>query len=312
MKIKIYGSRGSIPFFNPSRMDFGGNTSCVRIDMDGRIIILDCGTGILQFYFDMLENSRNMGLRLDMLELNGRNMGLRFDMLEHTENMGLRFDMLEHAGNVGLCFDILLSHLHLDHIMGLSSFPLLMDKKNNIRIFTKSRSGCDLASQIFGIFKPPYWPIDLALKNQAELIEINDKDSFRLSESIKVTPFESEHSDGTTAFRIEGEKTVVYLLDYELNIDAEKDKRLINYCKDSDVILFDCTYLSEDYPSKRGWGHSTLESGMALAESSNCKKMILSHFSYEYSDETLRSLVERIPDNKDKYFFAYDGMEMEF
>ena len=271
MKIKIYGSRGTIAYFNRLNPRRGGNTSCVRIDTGGRVIVLDCGTGIAQLYFDALK---------------------------HT------------SGAAGLCLDILLGHLHLDHIIGLTAFPPIYNKSNNIRIFTKSRNEQTLASQIFGVFKPPYWPVDLAAMNRAELIEINDADAFMLNESIKVTPFESEHSDGTTAFRIEGEKTAIYLLDYEFGRNAEKDNKLIGYCKNADVIIFDCSYLPEDYPSKRGWGHSTLESGMVLAELSNCKRMIFSHFSYEYSDESIRSLAKRVRNNK-QYYLAFDGMELQ-
>lgn len=46
MKIKIWGCRGSIPVPDSRMMKYGGNTTCIEIDLDGRTLIIDAGTGI--------------------------------------------------------------------------------------------------------------------------------------------------------------------------------------------------------------------------------------------------------------------------
>jgi len=48
MKVKFYGTRGSIPVCNPEFQEFGGNTTCFQIGFPdtGRIAIVDAGTGI--------------------------------------------------------------------------------------------------------------------------------------------------------------------------------------------------------------------------------------------------------------------------
>jgi phosphoribosyl 1,2-cyclic phosphodiesterase len=47
MKIRLWGTRGSIPAPGPSTLRYGGNTSCVEVRLDdGTLIILDSGTGI--------------------------------------------------------------------------------------------------------------------------------------------------------------------------------------------------------------------------------------------------------------------------
>lgn len=46
MKIKIWGCRGSIPVPDSRMMKYGGNTTCVEVDMDGKTLIIDAGTGI--------------------------------------------------------------------------------------------------------------------------------------------------------------------------------------------------------------------------------------------------------------------------
>ena len=46
MKVRFWGTRGSIATPGRGTTHFGGNTSCVEITTDsGDLLILDCGTG---------------------------------------------------------------------------------------------------------------------------------------------------------------------------------------------------------------------------------------------------------------------------
>jgi len=196
-------------------------------------------------------------------------------------------------------------------LIGLSMFDFLFDEANNIRIFTRSRADAPLSSQIFGIFKPPYWPIDLEKMNRAEIVEIKGNETFNLRDGLKVATFDSMHDNDTTAFRIDGEKNFVYLLDFELTKDSAELNDVVAFCKDADVVVFDATYSPEDYPKRRGWGHSTFEAGMMLAELSGCKQMIFSHFFHIYTDEMIDSIAGRINRGDGvEYFVAHDGMEL--
>ena len=78
MKIKFWGTRGSIPSSGANTWQYGGNTSCVEVIADDWLIILDAGTGI-----------REMGASLQIKK--GR-------------------------------IDLLLTHLHMDHILGMGFF----------------------------------------------------------------------------------------------------------------------------------------------------------------------------------------------
>ncbi len=47
MRIKFWGTRGSIPTPGPRTVRYGGNTSCVELRTNGgTLFILDCGTGL--------------------------------------------------------------------------------------------------------------------------------------------------------------------------------------------------------------------------------------------------------------------------
>ena len=47
MRIKLWGTRGSVPTPGPETIRYGGNTSCVGVTLsDGSLLALDAGTGI--------------------------------------------------------------------------------------------------------------------------------------------------------------------------------------------------------------------------------------------------------------------------
>src|SRR5437870_12418410 len=55
MKLRLWGTRGSVPAPGAGTARYGGNTSCVQVTLsDGTTIVLDAGTGI-----------RSLGLALD-------------------------------------------------------------------------------------------------------------------------------------------------------------------------------------------------------------------------------------------------------
>src|SRR4030095_6420336 len=45
MRIRFWGTRGSIAKPGPSTVRYGGNTSCVEVRAGDTLIVLDCGTG---------------------------------------------------------------------------------------------------------------------------------------------------------------------------------------------------------------------------------------------------------------------------
>jgi len=263
MNIKVYGSRASIPFFSHNNIQYGGNTSCIRVETEGRTILLDAGSGLFQY----------------MMELDGRPIEA----------------------------DILLGHLHLDHTIGLPMFKPLWQPASKLRILTKDRVGDgSLAAQVYGSFRPPYWPITLDKLSRAELVALPLEKRFALYDKITVTAIDVPHFDDTIAFRIEGDKTLVYLVDFEM--PSNDVERYVNFCRGADLVIFDACYLPSDTDGRQGWGHSTYESGLLLAERSGCKRMLFTHINPEYADAAIQcesSLLEGT-----EHIFAFDGMEL--
>lgn len=64
MQITCWGVRGSIPAPNPKHQRYGGNTSCISIETEERILILDAGTGIRQLGLDLLDTEKKIYVAL--------------------------------------------------------------------------------------------------------------------------------------------------------------------------------------------------------------------------------------------------------
>ncbi|MCL2398381.1 MAG: MBL fold metallo-hydrolase [Defluviitaleaceae bacterium] len=209
-------------------------------------------------------------------------------------------------------FDILISHLHLDHIIGLTVFSKVWinSPDNLVRIYTLDRDERPLKEQIFGFFVPPYWPVSMVEFANAECVAIEENVPFQLG-CFTVTPFAAAHPDKTVSFHItDGNVNIVHLLDSETSILSDNDWRmLVEYCKNADLVIFDAAYSVIDYPEKKGWGHSTIEDGFRLAKESGCKKMMFNHFGFEYSDQELEIFESQAKAQGDTFFFARDGME---
>ena len=57
---------------------------------------------------------------------------------------------------------ILISHLHLDHVLGLGMYPRLVMKGRETLIHVPAGPGEDPARLLGGVYSPPYWPVPLS------------------------------------------------------------------------------------------------------------------------------------------------------
>ncbi|MCL1998638.1 MAG: MBL fold metallo-hydrolase [Turicibacter sp.] len=211
-------------------------------------------------------------------------------------------------------FNILLSHLHLDHTIGLTCFSRIWEKGSKIHIYTANRDeSLSIKEQIFLPFTHPRWPLSIKGFSNVECTEIIPQVPFSIG-NFNIFPFEAEHQDSATSFSItDGTSTLVYLLDNEVALlDAERYSQLADYCNVADLVVFDAAYTPEEYKvSKVGWGHSTIEDGFKLAKDSNCKRIMFTHFSYEYEDSTIEHLEALATARGKQFLFARDGLEIE-
>ncbi|MDC0613979.1 MBL fold metallo-hydrolase, partial [Akkermansiaceae bacterium] len=233
-RLKFWGTRGSIPCPGPDTIKYGGNTTCFEVTCGSRRIIIDAGTGI-----------RALGQKI---------------MLEE--------------GNL-LDADIFLTHTHIDHIQGLPFFAPLYNPKNNIRLHAGHlKPPCDLQSLIDTILmKAPIFPVPSSLIKQAcTFDDYKCGQIFELEEGVVVRTGKLNHPNGACGYRIEfAGKAIAICTDTE-HFEDDIDQNVVSLSQDADVMVYDSAYTQENYPKFKGWGHSTWQEAVKVAETANVKQ----------------------------------------
>ena len=180
---------------------------------------------------------------------------------------------------------VLLSHLHLDHIVGLGVFPCLLHKGWHTRIFVPfcaDRQSAEAALEY--VFSPPYWPLRLTeYAGHPRLLPLPDR--LTLGE-VSVDAIPGNHPGGCMVYRLTYHgKTIVYATDYEY--EPKSFERLIAFSRDVDLLLFDSQYTEPELLKKAGFGHASAEKGLELMRCSGAKRLLLIHHDPQSLDHIL-------------------------
>lgn len=246
MKIRFWGTRGSIAKPGPGTARYGGNTSCVEVRTDsGTLIVIDGGTGV-----------HGLGQHLVSSDGGGRRGHL------------------------------LISHTHWDHIQGIPFFQPLFVKGSEWDIYGPMGLSTSLRETLAGQMEHAYFPVALdqfgATVRYHDLVEgvlqIDDvKISTRYLNHPALTLGYRIEADAAA---------LVYCCDHEPNAPGlasgqgaivGHDQRLADFLSGADLVIHDAQYTAEEYPSKIGWGHSTAEYAVHVCCSSAVRAVALTH-----------------------------------
>ena len=203
---------------------------------------------------------------------------------------------------------ILLSHLHLDHIIGLLSFSLLHDTAADICLYGEAYSDMGLQSQLDAVLGPPYWPLKLnEFQAHVQVRDLTPGVQLSLGDSVVVSTLRGNHPGNSLLYRLEGcGKTIVYALDCEL--DEDMRTKLTYFAQNADLLIWDASFAPGDL--KRGWGHSTWQEGLAFGRLTCAKQVLMTHYFQSYSDRFL-SEQEKLARADSSCLFAKEGMVLQ-
>ncbi|HBQ14387.1 MAG: MBL fold metallo-hydrolase [Sandaracinaceae bacterium] len=183
---------------------------------------------------------------------------------------------------------ILLSHLHWDHIQGLPFF--LPAWLGGHRLTFAGMPG--LRGALDAQMQPPCFPVRLS--DMSAELHFRELGSELSVGDVRVRAAKLNHPGGVLGYRIEHAGTsVVYATDTEHY--SCPDPHLVALAKDADVLIYDAMYTEDEYagrvgPSKVGWGHSTWEAGVAVADAANVGRLVLFHHDPVRDDAAVDAL----------------------
>lgn len=302
-KIKFRGVRGSYPIAHKDYLKYGGNTSCVEVNVGGQLIIIDAGTGLI-----------NLGNEL---------------MTEYIASGTNLYD------RTPIRAVLLLSHIHQDHIQGFTFFRPSHIPTTKLNIFGSTDYNETLADELAQLLFTKSFPLDLGdIAANLSMHDISETEYIVLrGEEIQVKRIENfeeiipkddeviiscyksyaHPQDGVMVYKIAyKDKSMVYASDKESYIGG--DKRLAMFSRNCDLLIHDSQYITEDYLNsyypKQGYGHSTFDMALDCKKQANAKRLAFYHFDPSYNDEKLDSIASHYQKITDKACLAYEGLEI--
>ena len=197
---------------------------------------------------------------------------------------------------------ILLSHFHLDHVMGLGMYPRLLIKGEKTIIYLPCESIIQGRAILNGVFSPPYWPLSL-MEYTGTLILKPFRNRFKLGE-VKIETMCGFHPGDCLVIRIffHG-KSLVYATDCEPGPKATLE--LAEFARGADLLLYDGQYAADVYPKREGFGHSTAEKGIEIMEQSDVRRMLLIHHDPHSTDSEILKREKTV--NRKNVRYAREG-----
>ena len=275
--VDFWGVRGSVPSPGPTTARYGGNTSCVSITIDNKILILDAGTGI-----------RNLGSTIigqPELEI--------FVVVTHSHwdhIQGFPFftpiyqpDRPVHMFPTLHKKNVVLSSL-IDQMDG-AHFPITPDQvPSNFNFVTEN-------------------PLEFLENNgfHMELVPMNHPG--------KAFGYKIKIDDKIICYFTDNEIDPPYEKSIELDV-------LTEHCKNVDILIHDAQYIEADMPLKHGWGHSLISQVTKLGESAEVKNLVYYHHDPERSDDDIDAELETasktLKENGSSVrpHFAYEGLKL--
>jgi phosphoribosyl 1,2-cyclic phosphodiesterase len=292
MRVRFWGTRGSIATPGPSTVRFGGNTLCVElITNNGERLIFDCGTG-----------ARCLGIDLN-----------------HSVPRPLRAT-------------ILLSHTHWDHIQGFPFFAPLFVPGNEFTICAPEGVGPSLANVLAGQMEFTYFPVKLdQLPSKISFRDLSEGQHNINGIGVKAQYLNHPATCLGYRVETDG-VVVLYLTDHEPfsetlwrsdvpagmleSIVHAGDRRHAEFMHGADLVIHDSQYTPEEYHTKKNWGHSTHEYVVQLAAAAGARHIALIHHDPTHDDAKVLEIEQEAvalakkTATKPHVFCAYEGCDV--
>lgn len=257
MRATIWGCRGSLATPGPETVRYGGNTSCVQVDVDGGpAIVLDAGTGI-----------RSLGRRPELQQAREIHLLLTHLHLDHLEGLG--FFMPLWRSDVEF------------HVWGPSS-PVKGLAERIQRYLSPPLFPIDLE-------EVPAKPIFHDAPDEEFAIGAARVIAQPIAHAGPAVGYRIEHAGASLAYLPDHEPThtgnlrdmdPAWISGYELAADV-------------DVLLHDSQYTEEEYPDHIGWGHSSVAHVVDFAKIAQARQLVMFHHDPQHDDAVLDDHVAR-------------------
>jgi ribonuclease BN (tRNA processing enzyme) len=276
--VRIWGARGSLSAPGPATVGYGGNTSCVELELaDGTTLILDAGSGI-----------RELGQRLVERDPGEVYICLTHLHLDHVEGLGF-FAPLWRAGWKlrfwGPPSPTATLRAGVSRYLSPPLFPIALSEAP--------------AEATFEDVPREPWRVGSAVIEAQTVEHRGPTLGFRIEDEGRVLAYVPDHEPYLTA---ELDDRPEWISGWALAANA-------------DLLLHDSQYTDEEYGGGRlGWGHSSATHAAAFARAAGVRQLAMFHHDPMRSDDELEALYDQVAaalkDHQETPLIAREGLQI--
>ncbi len=208
--------------------------------------------------------------------------------------------------------DLFLSHTHIDHIAGFPFFYHAYRPGNRLRVWSGHlEEGVTTEGVLRQFMSPPLWPVPVDIfEADVSYHDFKAGDTMTPSDDVTLRTAPLNHPQNATGYRVDyNGKSICYITDTEQWEDG-LDRNILGLIDGADIVIYDSMFSDAEYADYKGWGHSTWEEGLRLADAANVGTLVIFHHMPERTDDQMDDIALAADKTRPGTVVAREGMTL--
>ena len=272
MKIRLWGTRGSLASPGPDTVRYGGNTSCVSVEgPEGTLLVLDAGTGIRCLGLELPADIRRVNILLTHLHMDHL-QGLPF--FAPLRRPGVEVHIWGPAGTTS---DL---GSRVKRYLSPPLFPV------SVREISMNLNFHESSGDSFEID-------EFAVETRL-VLHPNPTIGYRISSGGRSMAYLPDHEPALGAPRYPPPRE--WTSGFEL-------------AEGADVLIHDSQYTDREYEDRIGFGHSSIAHAFQFAGLTGARRFVPFHHDPSHSDDKLDAIISEAVERYKPAFEMVPGKE---